>query len=91
MLEFEWNKAKSGANLRKHGVSFEEACTSFYDDLAVEFFDAEHSADEDRFLLLGISSAARLLLVCHCEQHSNVVRIISARKATTKESAYYLR
>jgi len=91
MLEFTWNKTKATANLRKHGVSFEEACTVFYDDLAVQFFDAEHSRDEDRFLLLGISSAARILLVCHCDRHGGLVRIISARKATKKESQYYLR
>ena len=91
MIEFLWDKAKANANLRKHGVSFEEACTAFYDDLAVQFFDAQHSGDEERFLLLGISSAARLLLVCHCERHAGSVRIISARKATKKESTHYLR
>lgn len=91
-LEFEWDPAKAAANVRKHGVSFEEASTVFYDDRAVQFFDAAHSLAEDRFLMLGMSSAAHLLLVCHCEQAGGqVIRIISARKATKRESAYYER
>lgn len=64
--------------------------TVFYDDFAIQFFDAEHATDEDRFLLLGMSSDARLLLVCHCERgDGNVIRIISARKATPSEAQYY--
>ena len=90
MIQFEWDKAKAASNLRKHGVSFEEAETVFYDDLAVQFFDTEHSSDEERFLLLGMGSSASLLLVCHCERlGGEVIRIISARKATKRESAYY--
>lgn len=90
MIRFEWNSAKAAANVKKHGVSFEEAKTVFYDEFAVQFFDDEHSPDEERFLLLGMSTGARLLLVCHCERESgNVIRIISARKATKRESTFY--
>jgi len=90
MLRFEWDSAKAAANLRKHHVSFEEARTVFYDEFAIQFYDETHSSDEDRFLLLGMSSGARLLLVCHCERGAGeVIRIISARQATRKESAHY--
>ncbi len=90
MLKFEWDPPKSSTNLRKHQVSFEEAKSVFYDEFAVQFFDEEQSFDEDRFLLLGMSSAANLLIVCHCErEHGEVIRIISARKATKRESAFY--
>ena len=90
MIRFEWDASKATANLRKHRVSFEEAKSVFYDEFAVQFFDDEHSSDEDRFLLLGLSSGTRLLIVCHCERDDGVViRIISARKATQRESAFY--
>lgn len=90
MLKFEWDPPKSSTNLRKHQVSFEEVKSVFYDEFAVQFFDEEQSFDEDRFLLLGMSSAANLLIVCHCErEHGEVIRIISARKATKRESAFY--
>ena len=94
MIKFEWDLAKDLAkatnNLRKHGVSFDEARSVFYDEFAVQFFDEEHSGSEDRFLLLGMSAGARLLLVCHCERKmGSVIRIISARKATKRESTYY--
>lgn len=90
MLRFEWDPAKATENLRKHRVSFEEAQSVFYDEFAVQFFDDAHAEDEDRFLMLGMSSGARLLLVCHCEREAgNVIRIISARKATRRESAHY--
>ena len=65
-LQFEWDSDKAESNLAKHGVSLEEAMTVFYDEFAVEFYDDEHSEWEDRFLLLGLSSKLRLLLVCHC-------------------------
>jgi hypothetical protein len=82
--------SKAAANLKKHSVSFEEAQSVFYDEFAVQFFDDEHSNPEDRFLMLGLSSKARLLLVCHCEREAgNTIRIISARKATNRESAFY--
>lgn len=90
MIKFEWHPSKAAANLKKHQVSFEEAQTVFYDDFAVQFFDDEHSQEEDRFLLLGMSVHSKLLLVCHCErQGGEVIRIISARKATKRESAFY--
>ncbi|MBL0227706.1 BrnT family toxin [Thermomonas sp.] len=90
MIKFEWNPAKAASNLKKHGVSFEEAQTVFYDEFAVQFYDDPHSAEEDRFLLLGMSSGAHLLLVCHCERDGgDIIRIISARKATKQESAHY--
>lgn len=90
MIEFEWDPAKAASNLRKHGISFEEARSVFYDDLALQFFDADSSEAEDRFLMLGMSSEARILLVCHCERESgHVIRIISARKATSNEARHY--
>mgnify|MGYP003581883346 FL=1 len=90
MIKFEWDPAKAASNLRKHGVSFEEAQTVFYDEFAVQFYDEPHSAEEDRFLMLGMSSGAHLLLVCHCERDGgDIIRIISARKATKQESAHY--
>ena len=90
MIRFVWDPLKAVANLKKHSVSFEEAQSTFYDEFAVQFFDDEHSTSEDRFLLLGLSSKARLLLVCHCEKESgNTIRIISARRATNRESAFY--
>jgi uncharacterized protein len=89
-MRFEWDPAKSTSNKKKHGVTFEEAQSIFYDDFALQFYDDEHSSEEDRFLMLGMSSEARLLLVCHCERASGeIVRIISARRATTSESKFY--
>ncbi len=90
MIQFEWDQPKANANLRKHGVSFEVAQSVFYDEFAIQFYDDEHSAEEERFLLLGMSDTARLLLVCHCEREGgDLIRIISARKATKRESAFY--
>lgn len=90
MIKFEWDSAKAAANARKHGVSFEEAQSVFYDEFAVQFFDEEHSGNEERFLLLGMSTEARLLLICHCERDAgNIIRIISARKATKREGVFY--
>lgn len=90
MIEFEWSPSKARANLKKHGVSFEEAQSVFYDDYARQFFDDDHSEDEERFVLLGRSNQSRILIVCHCERAGgNVIRIISARKATAKERKYY--
>lgn len=91
MIKFEWDLVKELANQKKHGVSFEEAQSVFYDEYAIQFFDNEHSEAEDRFLMLGLSSQARLLLVCHCErEQGNVIRIISARKATRNEGKHYI-
>jgi len=91
-LQFEWNPAKAAANLQKHGVSFEEAASVFYDGLAIEFYDDKNPGNEDRFLLLGLSTTLRLLLVCHCYRAEDaVIRIISARKATRNEAEHYQR
>lgn len=90
MLKFEWDTHKAAANLRKHGISFDDAKSVFYDEFAVQFFDDEHSSKEKRFLMLGMRSAAKLLIVCHCEREDGeVIRIISARKATRREGAFY--
>ena len=90
MIKFEWHPSKAASNLKKHQVSFEEAQTVFYDELAVQFFDVEHFDDEERFLLLGMSAHSKLLIVCHCEREGGeVIRIISARKATKRESTHY--
>jgi uncharacterized protein len=90
MIKFEWHPRKARENLKKHQVSFEEAQTVFYDEFAVQFFDEEHSDTEERFLMLGMSIHSKLLIVCHCErEEGEVIRIISARKATKRESAFY--
>ena len=89
-LSFEWDDGKNRANMRKHGVSFEEARTVFFDDRAVEFYDDEHSLSEERFLLLGVSMKLRVLVVCHCvRERGNIIRIIAARKATKREQREY--
>ena len=89
-LRFEWEPRKASANLKKHGVSFEEAKSVFYDESAKLISDPDHSEDEDRFILLGLSHTLRVILVCHCyRSEGNVIRIISARKATAKESKAY--
>ena len=89
-LRFQWDEETNRENQRKHGVSFEEARTVFYDEDAIEFYDDEHSEWEDRFLLLGVSSRLRVLMVCHClREGGDVIRIISARKATAAERKHY--
>jgi uncharacterized DUF497 family protein len=89
-LEFEWDDKKDTANSKKHGVSFGEARTVFYDEYAIQFFDPEHSESEDRFILLGTSFKLKTLVVCHCfRQEETVVRIISARKADKDEEQVY--
>ncbi|HEY5720005.1 MAG TPA: BrnT family toxin [Gammaproteobacteria bacterium] len=91
-LRFEWDARKSAANERKHGVSFDEAVTVFADEHARLIADPDHSADEDRFVLLGLSASLRTLVVCHCYRESDeVIRIISARKATRSERTQYSR
>lgn len=91
-LDFEWDEAKARANVKKHGISFEEAQTVFFDEHAVRFFDPDHSQDEDRFIMLGISFKLRVLVVCHCHRRSDtVIRIISARKADKHEAKGYRR
>jgi uncharacterized DUF497 family protein len=91
MINFVWDPVKATSNQKKHGVSFEESQSIFYDDFAIQFFDDEDSSiSEDRFLMLGMSSESRVLMVCHCEQDSGqTIRIISARKATNDERQFY--
>ena len=89
-LRFEWDGAKSPQNKRKHGVTFEEAQSVFLDERAIRFFDPDHSEDEDRFILLGMSFVLRVLVVCHCYRaEDSIVRIISARKANETEAQAY--
>jgi uncharacterized protein len=91
-LLFEWDPAKDRQNQRKHGVSFDEARTAFLDEHGRLIHDPDHSDEEDRFVLLGFSSALRLLVVCHCHRGGDdVIRIISARKANRTEGAMYAR
>ncbi|MCC5630418.1 BrnT family toxin [Nostoc sphaeroides CHAB 2801] len=89
-MEFEWDKSKAAANLKKHGVSFEEAKTVFGNSLAVIFDDEAHSTDEQREIIIGHSQQNLLLLICFTER-SNAIRIISARLATRKEREDYER
>jgi len=89
-LTFVWDAAKDRANRRKHGVSFDEARTVFYDENAREYADPDHSGDEERFILLGISGRLRVLVVCHCYRESeSVIRIVSARRAQRSEEQTY--
>jgi uncharacterized DUF497 family protein len=91
-IRFEWDLAKDRANQRKHGVAFDEAKTVFYDDHALLLEDPEHSGAEERYVLLGLSSKLRILLVCHCYRASDeVIRIISARRADKQERDDYNR
>lgn len=89
-LRFEWDPKKDAANQRKHGVSFEVAATVFSDEHALLIDDPDHSEDEERFILLGLSAALRTLVVCHCYREADsVIRLISARKATRSEREVY--
>ena len=89
-ISFIWDKNKADENHKKHKIPFEEAQTVFSDPNARMIFDPEHSGDEDRFILLGISSGLRLLVVCHCYSEDDmVIRIISARKANKNEQKQY--
>lgn len=90
ILSFAWDEHKNEINQKKHKISFEEAKTVFYDEDALLIDDPEHSEEEERFIILGQSQKANLLVVCHCYRTSDtVIRIISARKATKTESAQY--
>jgi len=90
MLLFEWDKNKEQKNIAKHGISFKEALTVFYDEEALIISDPEHSQEEERFILLGLSKIGNTLVVCHCYRgHEDKIRIISARKATKKEELQY--
>ncbi len=89
---FEWDSEKSSLNEKKHGVTFEEASSVFYDVNALVIADTEHSIDEDRFLILGMSTRLRMVVVCHCyRENDEVIRIISARKADAREVSQYER
>ena len=89
-IRFEWDENKNAINKRKHAISFEEAQTVFYDEEALVIDDPEHSEQEKRFIILGMSTRANLLVVCHCyRQSETVIRIISARKATKNEARQY--
>jgi uncharacterized protein len=89
-LHFTWDAAKARANVIKHGVSFEEAETAFSDDDAIVLPDPEHSAAEERFVLIGLSVALRVLVVVHCEpEPDSAIRLISARRATRSERGQY--
>lgn len=89
-LKFEWDNKKSKSNIKKHGIDFEEAQTVFYDEYAIQFYDPDHSEDEDRFILLGISFKSKILVVCHCfREEETIIRIISARKADKNEQEAY--
>jgi len=91
-LRFEWDPKKDASNIRSHGVSFQEAESVFTDDRAILIDDPDHSADEDRFLLLGLSSVLRVLVVCHCYRGGgSVIRLISARRADRQERENYER
>ena len=87
---FEWDEDKNIENIRKHGVSFEEASTVFHDEDALESADPDHSDGEDRFLLIGMSERLRILMVCHCyREDRGVIRVISARKMNKEEEKDY--
>lgn len=90
-MTFEWDENKNQLNWRKHGVSFEDAKTVFYDEQALVEYDERHSAYEDRFRILGCSNKGDILLVVHCIRDETVIRIISSRKATAAEKAGYER
>ena len=91
-ITFQWDEEKNKINQQKHGISIEEAESVFFDDYAIQFWDEEHSEEEERFLLLGISYKMRILLVVHCfREEDSIIRIISARKATKNETKEYRR
>jgi uncharacterized protein len=89
-IQFEWDETKNTSNISRHHISFEEAKTVFYNPLARIINNPEHSNSEDRFIILGLSQKLHLLVVCHCYRSSDeIIRLISARKATKKESYNY--
>ena len=89
-LSFEWDPHKDSSNRKKHGISLEEAKSTFYDVNARMIADPDHSEEEDRFVLLGFSEQLRILVVSHCyRKDSTIIRIISARKANKREQELY--
>jgi len=90
-MDFEWDENKNQINQKKHGISFEDAKTVFEDELAILFDDPDHSAEEDRFLIIGMSRTEKICIVSHCYRGADeIIRIISARKATKGEQNVYL-
>lgn len=91
-IRFEWDEAKNQENKRKHKITFEEAQNVFLDENAIRYFDPDHSDDEDRFIMIGMSFRLRVLVVCHCYREDDMtIRIISARKADQQEEKEYWR
>lgn len=91
MISFEWDSYKNSQNIKKHGVSFEEAIGAFKDEEAILYTDPDHSSEEERYILLGLDRKTRLLVVVHCYRESDrIIRLISARIATRKEETNYL-
>ena len=91
-IDFEWDVRKASINLKKHGVSFREAKSVFYDENGLHMPDPDHSSDEDRFVLIGMSQHIRMVVVCHCyRKNDSIIRLISARKATKQERSSYER
>ena len=89
-ISFEWDEKKNLLNKKKHGISFEDAQSVFIDENGLLIHDPDHSDEEDRFILLGLSSSLRTLVVCHCYRKRNeIIRILSARKATRSEQKKY--
>ena len=89
-ISFTWDSNKYKSNINKHGISFEEARSIFLDQNAIEYYDSDHSEDEDRFIMLGMSASLKILVVCHCyREDDSIIRIISARKATKNEAEVY--
>ncbi|MBN2443068.1 MAG: BrnT family toxin [Spirochaetales bacterium] len=89
-IQFEWDQKKEHSNIRKHGITFEEAKTAFYDCNARVIYDPDHLENEDRYILLGLSYKLRLIIVSHCyRKKQEIIRIISARQANKHESQYY--
>ena len=91
-MKFDWDPEKNKKNVKKHGVDFREAETVFQDEMALELLDEEHSEEEDRYIIIGLSSKTRELMVCHCYRNDgDVIRIFSARRATKTEITLYER
>jgi uncharacterized DUF497 family protein len=89
-IDFDWDPNKAAGNIRKHGISFEEASSAFYDERSRLIYDPDHSQDDDRYILLGVSEESRLLMVCHLyKENDRLIRIISARPATKDERRQY--
>lgn len=89
-IQFEWDENKNKVNKKKHKIGFDEAKTVFYDPVALIIHDPDHSDDEERFLIMGLSQTLKVLVVCHCyRENDEIIRIISARKADKDETKKY--